>query len=229
MRGVRSALLLATADHYFGLSVSFLSIIAVSRLLTPQEIRLAVIGSAICSLWFRLRRVQDNILLHISQRPEPRGYTRPAFTVSFLFNASLCLVLMASADFVARLYGQDKLALLIRVSAVVYFLEVFAAPIVVLFQRDMALGKVSLINVSNAALMDGSTVAFAVYRDPSPVFGMSTSIVVIGNSRFCCKPAPVFFWRAEFEKDRLEQCDPIQIAWRGRGHCAQPGRVLRLE
>jgi O-antigen/teichoic acid export membrane protein len=118
---------------------------------------------------------------------------RAAFTVSFLFNASLCLVLMASADFVARLYGQDKLALLIRVSAVVHFLEVFAAPIVVLFQRDMAFGKVSLINVSNAALMAGSTVAFAVYRDPSPVFGMSTSIVVIGNSRFCCKPAPVFF------------------------------------
>lgn len=109
---------------------------------------------------------------------------RAAFTVSFLFNASLCLVLIASAHFVARLYEQDKLALLIRVSAVVYFLEVFAAPIIALFQRDMAFGKVSLINVSQAALMAGSTDAFAVYRDPSPVFVMSTSTAVIGDSRF---------------------------------------------
>ena len=96
MNGVRSALLFATADRYFSLGVNFLSVATVSRLLTPQEIGLAVVGSAVCALWFRLREFTPLTFI-ILRKDLILDDIRAAFTISFLLSGAVCLLLMASA------------------------------------------------------------------------------------------------------------------------------------
>jgi O-antigen/teichoic acid export membrane protein len=161
MKGVRSALLLAMADRYFGLSVNFLSLAAVSRILTPHEIGLAVIGAAICAFWFRLREFTTASYL-ILRKDLVLDDMRAAFTISFLLSGLLCLLLWATAGVLARVYQQQELAILIRILAFAYFLEVFPAPIIALFQRDLAFGKVALVNMTNVAITGGGTIAFAI-------------------------------------------------------------------
>jgi O-antigen/teichoic acid export membrane protein len=161
MKGVRSALILATADRYFSLSVNFLSLALVARLLTPHEIGLAVIGAAICVFWFRLREFTTQSFL-ILRKDLVLDDIRAAFTLSFLLSGFLFLLLYATAGLLARVYEQDEIAIVIRISAFASFLEVFSAPIIVIFQRDLAFGKVALVNLCNAAIASGGTITFAM-------------------------------------------------------------------
>jgi O-antigen/teichoic acid export membrane protein len=161
MKGLKSALVMATADRYFCLSANFLTLAAVSRLLTPHETGLAVVGAAICAFWFRLREFAAPTFL-ILQKDLALDDIRAAFTISVALSGTLCLGLCGTAGILAGLYEQAELAAVIRVSALAFFLEVFSAPIVALFQRDLAFGKVALINIMNAGVTAIGTIVLAL-------------------------------------------------------------------
>jgi O-antigen/teichoic acid export membrane protein len=153
--------LFATADRYFNICVSFLSVAAISRLLTPEEIGLAVIGSAICAMWFRLREF-TTVTYIILRKDLTMEDIRAAFSTMLCLSALLGLFLMAGADILARLYQQEKLVPLIRINALAFFMEAFSAPILALLQRDMAFGKVAVINIANAVVIAGGSIIFAI-------------------------------------------------------------------
>jgi O-antigen/teichoic acid export membrane protein len=203
MNGLRPALLLATADRYFSLIASFISLAAVSRLLTPHEIGLAVIGMAICGFWFRLREFTTASFL-ILREDVTQEDIRAAFTVSILLSALLCAILFAAAGFLAHAYQQEELALLLRVLALACFVEVIPGPVLAMFQRELAFGKVALINMSNAAVGTAATIAFALLGQGylSAAFGwlagVTTSAVLA-----------ILLWR-DFSVFR-----PIVRNWRG--------------
>jgi O-antigen/teichoic acid export membrane protein len=181
VKDLRSAMLLAMANRYISLTANFLTLAALSRLLTPHEIGLSIVGAAICGFWFRLREFTTPAFLIL--RDELRlEDTRAAFTISFVLSTLLCLILNAAAGILATLYEQNELAAVIRISALAFFIEVFSAPIIAIFQRDLAFGKVALINMINVVVAGLCTIVFAILGLSylSPVLGWLCGAFVSG-------------------------------------------------
>jgi O-antigen/teichoic acid export membrane protein len=203
MKGIRTALLLATSDRYFTLAVNFVSIVVVSRLLAPEEVGLAIVSGAIASMWFRLREFATTNFI-VQHEEITRDDVRATFTVLFCLSAVLSGILFFAAPFVAHGYGQDGLTLLLRVTAIAVFLDVFGAPNLALFRRELNFGKVALVNVTGAALTAGTTIALAWLGFSYMSFAWAQLIATIaaGFLAFSLKPDLwVFFpsvkkWRA---------------------------------
>src|SRR5687768_11874308 len=100
MNSVRKALVYTTADRYFSLAINFLVVGAVSRLLTPSEIGIAVTGTAIAGVVLSLREFSSSVFL--IQRPAlSKDDIRTAFTVMLLLTTMISAVLFLSSPFVA--------------------------------------------------------------------------------------------------------------------------------
>jgi O-antigen/teichoic acid export membrane protein len=146
VEGVRIALLLSTIERYFSLLGNFVCVVVVSRLMAPEEIGVSVVGMAIIAIALSAREfVSTNYLV---QTPElSRDHVRSAFTVMAVFTLVITALLLLLAPTLARLYGDDRLVPYLRVIAFAFLFEVISAPILALFRREMAFGKVAFVNI----------------------------------------------------------------------------------
>src|SRR5690606_21823420 len=98
MSGIRRALFFSSAERYIGMAVSFASIAAVSRLLTPTEVGTAAIGTALITICISLREFAACGFL-IQGQEVTRADVRTAFTVQFCLTAviSAALLILAPA------------------------------------------------------------------------------------------------------------------------------------
>jgi O-antigen/teichoic acid export membrane protein len=180
MKGIRRALLFATSDRYFTLAVNFVSIVVVSRLLTPEEVGLALVSGAIASMWFRLREFATTNFI-VQHDEITRDDIRATFTILFCLSAVLCGILFVAAPWVAHAYGKDGLSNLLRVTAIAVFLDVFGAPNLAMFRRKLSFGKIALVNVMGAALTAGATIALALLGFSYMSFAWAQLIATIGG------------------------------------------------
>ena len=157
---MRRALLLSTGDRYVGLLVNFASVAAVSRLLTPLEIGLMAIGVAIANLVDMVR--DQSVTSFVIQEPSAtRATPRTAFTVSALLTLAITLPMLLFAGPLAQLYGDARLAALLRVLALAMLPgPVVAIPFAIL-RREMAFALPALINVVSTTTVAAATIAFA--------------------------------------------------------------------
>ncbi|MGH6943333.1 MAG: oligosaccharide flippase family protein, partial [Geminicoccaceae bacterium] len=103
---VRRALAMAAGEQYLRLAISFVSIASVSRLLTPTEIGVSVIGLGITAIALGLREFATSDFL--IQRPEVlRDDIRASFTVVFLLTALITAAMFALAPWFGTFYGDD--------------------------------------------------------------------------------------------------------------------------
>jgi O-antigen/teichoic acid export membrane protein len=161
MTAVKRALLLSTADRYFALVSNFATVAIVSRILTPAEIGVSVIGMAIVGIAMSAREFASANFL-IQRQDLSREEIRSAFTIMLLINAAITAMLALSAPLLATVYGEARLVPYLHVISASIFLEVVATPIVTLLRRDMAFGKVALINISGAATAACVTIGLAL-------------------------------------------------------------------
>jgi O-antigen/teichoic acid export membrane protein len=160
MNGLRRALLFSTGERYFCLTVNFAMIAIVSRLLTPGEIGIWAIVTAIITVAFSVREFATASFL-IPQKELRREQVRTAFTVMLVLTVLIACVLSASAKMIAAAYDTSNLALYLRVVSISIILELVAAPIVTLLRREMSFDKVAIINVTYAGVNAGVTIALA--------------------------------------------------------------------
>jgi hypothetical protein len=96
MIGIRRALLVSTADKYFSLAVNIGALAVISRLLSPAEIGVSVIGTAIVTFALALREFGSSGFL-IQQRDLTRSDARTLFTVQFLLTVLIATGLVLAA------------------------------------------------------------------------------------------------------------------------------------
>ena len=162
MNGVRRALLLSTGDRYYSLVINFLTVAIISRILTPAEIGLSVVGVAIVGMTMSLREFASSNFL-IQQRDLTPADIRCAFTVMLALTTVISTGLFVFAPLVAGIYDEPPLAGYLRIIAVATFVELVAAPIVTLLRRDMAFGRVALINMAGATTGTVVTITLALH------------------------------------------------------------------
>lgn len=161
MFAFKRALMFSTADKYISLVCNFAAVAAVSRILTPQEIGISVVCMAVVGLAISAREFSSaNFLI---QRPElPPETIRAAFTVMLVFTVVIAVGITIFAPFFAMSSGDANVVPYLRVVAVCLLFELITTPIVTLLRREMAFGKVALINIAGVVTNAAATVGFAL-------------------------------------------------------------------
>ena len=149
MTGVRRAFLMNTAERYSVLAVQFLIITVVSRLLTPAEIGISVVGSGIMTMALSLREFATSEFL-VQRKEVTRDDVRTSFTVLLLLNLLISGGLFVLTPWVAGFYGEDALARFLHVTIAACLIETVVLPVTALLRRNMAFGTLATINAAAA-------------------------------------------------------------------------------
>ncbi|MTD94088.1 oligosaccharide flippase family protein [Hyphomicrobium sp. xq] len=161
MSQLRRALLLATGERYFTLTVSFLTVAVVSRLLRPDEIGISLVGLAVVGFFAAAREfASPNFLIQHQQLSLDE--IRKSFSMLLLITLVIAGVLFSSAPWVANLYGDARLTPFLQVLSLSVIFEAAPATIVSLLRREMAFARVALISGSIAVATSTTTVALAL-------------------------------------------------------------------
>lgn len=161
MSAIKRALLLSTGDRYFALVTNFATVATVSRILSPAEIGVSVIGAAIVGIFMSVREFASGSFL-IQRGELSRNDVRTAFTVMLILTLAIAIALLLAAPRLASAYDEPKLAPYLRLVSVALFVELISTQILTLLRRDMAFGKVALANMAGTAAGAISTIALAL-------------------------------------------------------------------
>ena len=158
---VRRAFAMAAGEQYVRLAINFASIAMVSRLLTPTEIGVSVIGTGIMAIALGLREFATSDFL-IQRQEVVRDDIRTAFTLAFLLTALITAAMFVLAPWFGTWYGEEKLAQFLRIAAVAGLIEAVSLPIRGLLRREMEFGTLALVNTASAATTAGATILLAL-------------------------------------------------------------------
>lgn len=152
---------MATGEQYFRLAINFVSLMTISRLLTPSEVGVSVIGLGIMTIALGLREFATSEFL-IQRAEVTREDARASFTVLFLLTALIGSAMFVLAPSFGSFYGEERLTLFLRVVAVAGLIEATSLPITGLLRRELAFGSLAVINTASAAVVALATIVLAL-------------------------------------------------------------------
>lgn len=145
----RFALFLAMLSSYVGVIVNFVTLAVISRLLSPYEVGLFVLGNAVVVLSTSLREFAP--CHYLIQRPVlVNDDIRGGITVMAVVNCAIAGGLVLGAPLVAAAYGEPDFTLFLTIAAASIVLDSVPHPIVALLCRDMAFGRLAVFNIFNS-------------------------------------------------------------------------------
>jgi O-antigen/teichoic acid export membrane protein len=157
---VRQALAFTASGRYLNLLVSFTTTAVVARLLTPGEVGLAMIGTALVVIPEAFN--EFGILNYIIQKKDlTRQHARAAFTVGLLIAAALTLAMYVGADLAARLYAKPELQRYLHIMVLGFLISPFLGPLTALLRREMAFGRATVIVVVGTAVNAATLITLA--------------------------------------------------------------------
>ncbi len=160
MTRVRRAFVMASVEQYLSLIVNFVLVATLSRLLTPAEIGIAVVGLGVCVITFSLREfVTAEFLV---QRPAVVA-TEVQSSGTILICACLVLgaSLMLAAPVLSRFYGEEGLQLFLAVMILATLIDTISYPAIALLHRELDFGNTARIRVAAIVAMAVTTISLA--------------------------------------------------------------------
>lgn len=160
MNRVRRAFVMASVEQYLSLVVNFILVATLSRLLTPSEIGIAVIGLGVCVITFSLREfVTAEFLV---QRPVVlAAEVQTSGTVLLCACTVLGACLLLAAPLLSRFYGEEGLQLFLTVMTMATLIETVSYPAIALLHRDLDFGNTARIRVAAILAMAVTTIGLA--------------------------------------------------------------------
>lgn len=161
MIGFRRALVISTADRYFALIANFVGLAAISRILTPSEIGVSVVGMSIAAFGQAVRELATTNF--IIQRPVlTTDDVRVTFTILLLVTLAITGTMVSTAGLLAQLYSEPRLQTFLYIAALAILMELISAPIAALLRRRMEFGVLALITSTGALINVSLTIALAM-------------------------------------------------------------------
>jgi len=179
MKGIRRAVAFSTGQQYLGMVINVVTVVIVSRLLTPGEIGISAIATAIIAIAYSVREFASGDFL-VTRIEMTRVHVRTAFTVMLLLTIPISGLLFVSAKLIATVYDENGLTLYLQIAAICILLQVFIAPIVTLLRREMSFDKLAIIDMTIATVSSAVTIFLASvgFSYMSFAWGMFASTIV---------------------------------------------------
>ena len=185
---VRKALGISAFSQLIVFLFNFGSVIAVSRLLTPEEIGIFSVSAAILTFAHIFREFGVGQYL-IQAKTLDREKIRAAFTVTLGISWAIALLLYIARVPIARFYGSAGIAEVLALISINFLLIPFGSPLLSLLRREMRFDKIAIVNISNAVVSSGTTIAAAaagmsyLSMGLGAIAGVVTNVVVLNAIR----------------------------------------------
>jgi len=157
---VRRALAFSLLERYLLLVVGLASNMAIARLLTPELIGIFSVTLAFIGIAQVLRDFGVASYL-IQERDLTDEHVRTAFGILLALGAVVFVALFAASPWIARLYGEEQMALILRVCAVNFLVLPFCTVSLALLRRSMAFKQLAVVNIVATCASSGLSVGMA--------------------------------------------------------------------
>lgn len=181
MTAVKRALIVTSVQRYIVLAINFISFAALSRLLTPAQIGVSIIGLGIITICQTIRDF-GLVAYVINQTDDVPIKVRSSFTVSMLIAIVLAAALLWLAAPASRFYGEPAFQTYLALASAQLIIGTFYGPISALLQRDMNFFSLAIVEIVATAACAAVTIALAVlgYGALSVAWGGLISSAVAG-------------------------------------------------
>lgn len=146
---VRRALAMSAADRYASMLLGAVLVAVVSRLLSPHEVGVTVLGLTVFALVEIVRDVATSYL--IQRHDVTRDDVRASFTIMFLLSGAAAALVLLAASTIAAHQDEEGLVAFFHVIAIAIMIGPFERPLTALMRREMLFDLVAAINVASAA------------------------------------------------------------------------------
>lgn len=160
MATIRKAMAAIYLERYIVLGLSFATIAISSRLLTPREIGLSVLGATYIQFAEAFRDFGVTNYL-VNSKTVTLEIKQTAFTVVLAVALALSAFIMLSAEWYSGLYNEPSLVPFIQLVAISFIFAAFASPILAMLRRDLEFGRVALVNVASAIVSNALILTLA--------------------------------------------------------------------
>lgn len=150
MSNVRRAIFVSLIGRYAGLLITLISVIIISRLLTPNEIGIFSVSVTFTVLAGVLKQFGVGNFL-IQKKELTQLDLRACFTVSLTVSWALALFLLLARYPIARFYNATEMTSVIALLAINFLFTPFGVIATALLRREMKFGAISVINLGSAA------------------------------------------------------------------------------
>lgn len=158
--GLRKALVLSFAQKYTSLVFNVLTVVIVSRLLTPEQIGVFSVAVGLVALAQMLRTFGVSEYL-VQEQSLQEGVIRTSFTVNLILAWLLAAILFAASWLIGRFYSDPGVGQVVRVLSLTFILTPFGTTAIALLQRDMAFGTLYKIGIGEVAVRSSVTIGLA--------------------------------------------------------------------
>ena len=185
MKSVRRALILASGERYVALIGNFVTLAIASRLLTPAELGVHVVGMTVAGLMMTVREFAGTpfVIQHIDITIRQ---IRSAFTLAFLITAAASAGIVTFAPLVANIFDDMRLVSYFYVVSAALVVETFGYFICMLLRREMKFQKFALVNLAGTISLNSATILLILLGFSYMSFAwawLATAVVVSGTGR----------------------------------------------
>lgn len=146
MISIRKAVIISFAENYSTIFIGFIGMMLIARLLTPAEIGIYSVASAVTGIAHMMREFGvGNYLIQEQELTKARIQT--ALTVAIITSWTAGGILYFSSSWAAAFYNEPALASLVKIQCINFLIIPFTAPVLALLRRDMQFSVLYRISV----------------------------------------------------------------------------------
>jgi O-antigen/teichoic acid export membrane protein len=154
-------MVLSFAKNYTSMLIQVPTIMILARFLTPAETGVFSVAMAVTNLAHMLRDfgVADYL---IQEHEINKEKIRAAFTITLLMAWIIAAVLFLISPFAGDFYKEAGVSSVLKVLAINFLIIPFGAPALSLLRREMAYGKLYIINTAASAVRSTTSITLAI-------------------------------------------------------------------
>ena len=186
---VRQAVRFTTLATVASFILSLISVVVVSRILTPEEIGVFSVAVSVISYTHILR--DFGVGQYFVQLKEiTRDHLRAGFTVMLLISWSMALILFSLRVPLAAFFKHHGLETVFATLAINFLILPFGSPIMSMLKREMRFDRLAIVSVMNSVVQVGVTVGTALAGESymsmawGSIAGNAANVVLMS----CMKP-----------------------------------------
>ena len=127
------------------MGVNLASATVLSRLLTPAEFGISVLGMSLLAVAEAVREL-GSVAYLVQQKDLTQAKIRTVFTISLIVTLTMTVALLMLSGPLARFYEIPGLARYVEIIAISYAIAPFAHPIQAVLSRDMEFDKIAVLD-----------------------------------------------------------------------------------
>lgn len=158
---IRKALGVSAVAQVVTFVLSFVNVVVVARLLTPEEIGVFSVAVSTLGIAHVFREFGVSQYL-VQAREVGKVQFRAAFTLTLMGSWSIAAVLYLSRGLLADIYDHEGIAEVLKLMALNFLILPFGTPLLAMLRRELRFGTLSGLKIANSAASTIVTITAAM-------------------------------------------------------------------